>query len=88
MILNTDEIHRRIFGAVDERQKISVTPAPDESAFRKEGGASIDLHLGRWFRTMRQSNIPVLEIGKDKIDSGFSKEHFVPFEKKFRNYHL
>jgi len=83
MILNTGEICRRIFDESDEDRKISITPTPDEETFRQQSGASVDLHLGRWFRTMRQSNVLVLEIGTKKTETGFSKEHFVPFEKEF-----
>ena len=83
MILNTGEIVRRVFDEADVQKRVFITPAPDRTKFEKYGGASIDLHLGRWFRTMRQSNVTVLKVGKNSSYSGFSKEHFVPFGKEF-----
>jgi dCTP deaminase len=83
VILNTMEISRRIFDERDEKKRIAIIPRPDRTTFETNSGASIDLHLGRWFRTMRQSNITVLKIGTEKTYSTFSKEHFVPFEKEF-----
>jgi dCTP deaminase len=81
VILNTTEISRRLFQVDD--QQIWIIPGPDRDYLEKYGGASVDLHLGRWFRTMRQANITVMKLGSDKSYSAFSKEHFVPFEKDF-----
>ncbi len=83
MILNTLDIAQRLFDETDLRKRIFLTPAPDRAEFEKHSGASIDLHLGRWFRTMRQSNVTVLKVGKTQSYSGFSKEHFVPFGTEF-----
>lgn len=80
MILSNKHLERRIFDTTDY-ERLAVIPTPDRSEFRK-AGASIDLHLGRWFRTMKQANVPVLKVG-ESVSASVSKEHFVPFDKEF-----
>lgn len=81
-MLNCDELAERMFDTQGGAQ-LSVIPAPDERVFRSGAGASIDLRLGRWFRTMRQSNLHILDLSKSEEDSKFTKEHFVPFDQPF-----
>lgn len=83
MILNTQELYQRIFETSDEAEALSVIPAPNKERFMEEAGASVDLRLGRWFRTMKQSNLPLIDASKENIDRNFTKEHFVRFDKKF-----
>lgn len=82
MILNTAELAGRIF-CPDRTKRLSVIPLPDRYQFCSQSGASIDLHLGRWFRTMKQANTPLLRIEEKNIDQKYMKEHFVPFDKEF-----
>lgn len=83
MILNTSDIADCLFGKAPPGQELSVVPAPDEARFRSGSGASIDLHLGRWFRTLKQSKLPVLKLGGSTPDTPATKEHFVPFDDEF-----
>lgn len=82
MILNTREIIQRLISP-EKNFQLSVVPGQSTEAFREQGGASIDLRLGRWFRTMRQSNIDQIDLKKTQNDTAFSEEHFVPFGEKF-----
>jgi len=82
MILNSGELADRMFVFKDGRH-LSITPPPDQEQFRNEAGASVDLRLGRWFRTMRQAKLPLLDLTAPSAHSSFSREHFVPFDDFF-----
>jgi dCTP deaminase len=64
---------------------IAVIPEPDLLSLEISGEASVNLRLGRWFLTMRQSNetvISPIHEGNSKIGK-ISRQHFVPFGKEF-----
>lgn len=83
MILNAPQLYARLFNKDGSVSSITVAPPPKEEGFLEKTGASIDLHLGRWFRTMRQSNVQVLRIGDDVPAGRITKEHFVAFDGEF-----
>lgn len=47
---------------------LAITPLPDLEELSKSGSASIDLRLGTWFATMRQSRVPALVV-EDEISA-------------------
>ncbi len=81
-MLNCSELADRMFNRT-EKHPLSIIPPPDEAVFRQSAGASIDLRLGRWFRSMKQSNLHILDLSKSEEDTRFTKEHFVPFDQPF-----
>jgi dCTP deaminase len=83
MILNTQELYDRIYGDKKGVDRLAVIPAPKKETFMEENGASIDLRLGRWFRTMKQSNLPLIRMRGKDIERPFTKEHFVRFDGEF-----
>ncbi len=64
---------------------IAVVPTPDLSALKENGEASVNLRLGRWFLTLRQSSETHLEAtpGGNTNENKFSKKFFVPFGEIF-----
>ena len=60
---------------------IAVVPSPDFPKIDKSGEASVELRLGRWFLTLRQSSETHLDAiyTKDFRENKFSKTFFVPF---------
>ncbi|WP_342362617.1 dCTP deaminase [Terrarubrum flagellatum] len=63
-----------------------VIPPPDIDAIRRSGEASVTLRLGRWFLSMRQSNVTHISTYKTTSDVGearIGKKHFVPFGSDF-----
>ena len=60
-----------------------ISPMPDLEALAKSGAASVDLHLGRWFRTLRQARMTHVETGENTSESEFTKLHYVPFAKDY-----
>jgi dCTP deaminase len=72
-------------GNTGNSEGIAVVPEPDLRDLERSGEASVNLRLGRWFLTMRQSNETVISPvheGNSKIGK-LSKQHFVPFAKDF-----
>ncbi len=63
MILKSDQIANRLAltDEVHRKDPLVVTPLPDLDKLRKKGSASIDLRLGTWFLTMRQSRACLLD---------------------------
>lgn len=73
------------FGAeADER--LTIVPAPDEAVLSERGATSIDLRLGRWFRSFRQTStksVSLVALSPDEQKGAAhespTKQHFVPF---------
>ena len=90
-MLSADEIVCRLGDDCAVGEKLSVIPKPDTVELEKRGGTSLDLRLGRWFRSFKQdetSSVPLaaLRPREDSIDlqSEFkTREHFIPFSKAF-----
>jgi hypothetical protein len=60
MILKSDEIARRLRSSSceeDVRDPFVITPPPDLDSLLADGAASIDLRLGSWFLTFRQTSV-------------------------------
>lgn len=67
----------------DGQMGLCIVPRPDIEELRRRGGASIDLRLGRWFLTLRQSSAPVIELDDEQRTPIGQKHYFVPFKEKF-----
>lgn len=62
---------------------LSIVPAPDTKRLSETGAASLDLRLGRWFRTMRHARTELLKVSKPNEEPVPTKEHFVRFGERF-----
>ena len=68
---------------------LSIVPRPNVEKIAATGAASIDLRLGRWFRTLRPSRTVHLNMKMPSVAADGSeniihtKEHFVPFGEPF-----
>lgn len=62
---------------------LCIVPIMSRDAHDKNKAASIDLRLGRWFRTMRQTKLTVIRVGDDKKEESITKEHYVRFNDVF-----
>jgi dCTP deaminase len=58
-------------------------PLLDLPKLKQKNAASLDLRLGRWFRTMRQTKVTEIHIGDSRSDEGITKEHYVRFDDVF-----
>jgi dCTP deaminase len=88
-MLNCEEIARRLEMPPGDKRRISIVPLPDLAGIKKRGGTSIDLRLGRWFRSFKQSKSSHYSLWADDLAAGDQKsqlktnEHFVRFGSTF-----
>lgn len=88
-MLNAPEICRRLALDPKDGQRIAITPTPDLKAMRSRGATSVDLRLGRWFRSFKQSQTNSVALvgphnrGTADPDLSRTKQHFVPFGEAF-----
>lgn len=70
-------------------KRLGIIPAPSEKALKDRRATSIDLRLGRWFRSFKQTHTPVCNLAPSGLrsDQKFrrlpTKQHYIPFGKKF-----
>jgi len=67
---------------------LTIVPRPNPEALLARGGTSVDLRLGRWFRSFRQTRVESVSlVGSDpahRVKSlGRARQHFVPFGDKY-----
>lgn len=65
--------------------RLSIVPRPAEEEIKRRGATSIDLRLGRWFRSFKQTDIGFVDVSGKERGSRISrsKEHFVPYGSPF-----
>jgi dCTP deaminase len=60
-----------------------ITPTPDLAGLRTDGSAAIDLRLGTWFTSLKQSRTPYLPVGQETAGSQLTKINYVPFDRDY-----
>jgi dCTP deaminase len=87
MILKADRLVKRLSPDVPAKEGIVIAPRPDLDAIAQSGAASIDLRLGCWFLTLRQTRVPLLDIyeSRERVPSEakLAKTHYVPLGEHF-----
>lgn len=84
MLLSVDEICKHIeAGRDNDVAGLKIIPKPNLDELRQKGGASIDLRLGRWFLTIRQSSATLIDIDRDQATISGQRRYFVPFDQQF-----
>ena len=85
-MLSAEELVKELSPAPNGEERLTIVPVPDEQVLLKDGDASIDLRLGRWFRTIKQTSTNFIQLVKltgNEEEFARSRQHFVPFGKKF-----
>lgn len=78
-MLGSGELRREIeLGNLGQKEYLSVIPEPKELE-----GASVDLHLGRWFLQPHQSRSTFYDFGEDAASAFTAKEYFASFDGEF-----
>lgn len=54
-MLNADEICKALGHPAGHNDRLAIVPTPRLDALRARGGTSVDLRLGRWFRSFKPS---------------------------------
>lgn len=86
MPLSAKEIGKRLWTGsteIDEARTLCIVPLIDVRELESKGGASVDLRLGRWFRSMIQTKVTKVTIGDSRREGAISKEHYVRFNDEF-----
>jgi dCTP deaminase len=87
MILKADEIARRIESPGSGEESLIITPRPGIEELKKSGTASVDLRLGTWIVSLRQSRISKLGVpdgsGNTPGENRLTRQYYVPFGKSF-----
>jgi dCTP deaminase len=88
-MLNAPEIGRRLELPEGDAERLVVTPQPPVLALVRRGATSIDLRLGRWFRSFKQTQTNSVRLvgppstGLADPDHSRTKQHFVSFGEGF-----
>lgn len=86
MPLSADEISKRLWDGItviNEAATLCIVPPIDSTALETKGGASVDLRLGRWFRSMIQTKVTKIGIEENRREGAISKEHYIRFNDEF-----
>lgn len=87
MIIKADIIADLLRSSDTETDPLVITPQPNLKKLRTSGSASVDLRLGTWIRTMRNSTIKSLDIWDSDTEAPseneLTKSHYIPFGKDF-----
>lgn len=86
MPLSAKELGQRLWDGsttINEARTLCIVPLIDVDDLTDRGSASIDLRLGRWFRSMIQTKVTKITIGDSKREGAISKEHYVRFNDEF-----
>lgn len=78
-MLNVEDICSCLTRTRGHPERLSIVPSPDHETLRKRGGTSIDLRLGRWFRSFKPSKSSEaklwLERGEKVATGALPAEH-------------
>ncbi len=69
--------------ALEEVDPFVITPMPDLSALAESGSAAIDLRLGTWITTPRQTRMSSLSVEAKPDEPELLRSHYVRFGEKF-----
>lgn len=84
MMLKCDRIADLLENQTGAADPLCIRPEPNIAELRASGAASVDLRLGTWFLTLRQSRFPCLEV--DDCGPGESRvvrRYYIPFGRKY-----
>ena len=87
MILKADEIAKRLANETKASDPLVIKPQPDLNQLRDSGSAAVDLRLGTWLVTLRESRSTVLDIsvreGDGPGENRLTRRYYVPFGRGF-----
>ncbi|MFZ5865604.1 MAG: dCTP deaminase [Thermodesulfobacteriota bacterium] len=87
MILKADKLASDLEDFANRQDPLIITPQPKLEELKRSGSASVDLRLGCWFSTCRQSRIPLIDVylkpEEKPSEARLSKFHYVPFGEWF-----
>jgi dCTP deaminase len=85
MIIKSHEIAKKL-NEPDPTDPMVITPKPLLKELEKAGTASVDLRLGTWIASLRQSRISHLDVSNASDLAGegrLTRQYYVPFGERF-----
>lgn len=87
-MLSAEEIRSRLELETTDPNRLSIVPKPDLGGLRGRAATSIDLRLGRWFKSFKQNQTRHFSLWHEKEDGSTNpgigtKQHFVRFGDEF-----
>jgi dCTP deaminase len=87
MIIKAENIANELSKPTNPDDPLVITPMLNLEELRNSGAASVDIRLGCWFLTCRQSRVNVIDVYKKGAtipsESKLSKSYYVPFGEGF-----
>lgn len=98
MILNSQQIAERLENGAKHlenketvapthaEQSLIISPAPDLATLRSRHTASIDLRLGTWFLSLRETRLSEIRASRDSTtwsEGELARTHYIPFGESF-----
>lgn len=86
MPLSAKQLEKRLWDGssnIDDGTTLCVVPLLDVGEIKRKNAASLDLRLGRWLRSMRQTKVTEIQVGESRHEEGISKQHYVRFNDYF-----
>lgn len=86
MILKSDRLADLLEDRVRSGDPLVITPQPDLTELRGRGAGSVDLRLGTWFITLRQSRATVMPLSDEDNQSNhgrLARPQYVPFGMRY-----
>jgi dCTP deaminase len=87
VIIRADKIASKLEDPDNPRDPLVIRPAPDLQALKDSGAGSIDLRLGCWFETFRQSRLRFLDVydrnASIPSEANLARRSYVPFGGSF-----
>ena len=68
---------------IKDSYHLCIVPLLNPLEVKRKNAAALDLRLGRWFRTMRQTKVTEIQVDDHRNEEGISKEHYVRFNDYF-----
>ncbi|MEH3102638.1 MAG: dCTP deaminase [Sphingomonas phyllosphaerae] len=88
-MLSAEEIQAKLHLEPGNSNRLSIVPKPDLASLRGRAATSVDLRLGRWFKSFKQNQTNNFSLwheeeatAQDRAGIG-TKQHFVPFGQPF-----
>ncbi len=69
--------------AMEDSDPLVITPFENPKELQFSNAASIDLRLGTWFLTLKQSKLTHLAIGENTRESQLTKQYYEPFGEQY-----
>ena len=86
-MLKTDILDAALAGIGQfENDPLCIIPFLDAPSKKRNGSVSIDLRLGRWFVSLKETNhhiVPILDDGEVWNESEFTRREFIRYGSKF-----